>query len=125
MDALIRETVAAIGPLDAGAMAAATARQGQLTKPAGSLGRLEALSIQLAGITGRARPRFAQPAVIVMAGDHGVARRGVSAYPQAVTAQMVANFLAGGAAINVLARQGPLRRLRRACAGPPGSRAPR
>ncbi|MFN8516767.1 MAG: nicotinate-nucleotide--dimethylbenzimidazole phosphoribosyltransferase [Chloroflexia bacterium] len=105
MDALIRETVAAIGPLDAGAMAAATARQGQLTKPAGSLGRLEALSIQLAGITGRARPRFAQPAVIVMAGDHGVARRGVSAYPQAVTAQMVANFLAGGAAINVLARQ--------------------
>jgi nicotinate-nucleotide--dimethylbenzimidazole phosphoribosyltransferase len=105
MGGLVRETIAAIGPVDAAAMAAAAARQGQLTKPAGSLGRLEALASQLAGMTGRARPRFARPAVIVMAGDHGVARRGVSAYPQAVTAQMVANFLAGGAAINVLARQ--------------------
>ncbi len=105
MDASIQATIAAIPALDTTALAAATARQGQLTKPPGSLGRLETLAIQLAGITGRPRPRLAQPAVIVMAADHGVARRGVSAYPQSVTAQMVANFLAGGAAINVLARQ--------------------
>ena len=104
MHPLIRETIAAITPLDAAALAAASARQNQLTKPPDSLGRLESLAIQLAGITGQPRPRLAQPAVIVMAADHGVARRGVSAYPQAVTAQMVANFLAGGAAINVLAR---------------------
>ena len=104
MDAIIEATIAAIPPLDAAALAAATARQGQLTKPPGSLGRLETLAIQIAGITGQPRPRLTQPAVIVLAADHGVARRGVSAYPQSVTAQMVANFLAGGAAINVLAR---------------------
>ena len=66
---------------------------------------LRSLSIHLAGITGRDRPRFPRKAVIVLAADHGVAIEGVSAYPQAVTAQMVANFVAGGAAINVLARQ--------------------
>jgi len=86
-------------------MAAARARQNTLTKPQGSLGRLESLSIQLAGITGQPRPRVTRKAVIVMAGDHGVARNGVSAYPSEVTPQMVLNFLAGGAAINVLARQ--------------------
>jgi nicotinate-nucleotide--dimethylbenzimidazole phosphoribosyltransferase len=75
-----------------------------LTKPQGALGRLESLSIQLAGITAQARPRFKQPAIITMAGDHGIARQGVSAYPAEVTPQMVLNFLRGGAAINVLAR---------------------
>ncbi len=94
-----------IASLDRTAMAAARVRQAQLTKPAGALGKLEALSIQLAGITGVAWPRLIHKVVMVMAGDHGVADEGVSAYPQSVTAQMVANFLAGGAAISVLARQ--------------------
>lgn len=101
---LISETIANIQPLDDDAMNAARARQDQLTKPQGALGRLEALSIQIAGITRNARPRFSQPAIITMAGDHGVARQGVSAYPAEVTPQMVLNFLRGGAAINVLAR---------------------
>ena len=100
----LNETIARIAPLDAMATRAARARQEQLTKPAGSLGRLEALSIQIAGITGQARPQLHQPAVIVMAADHGVTRQGVSAYPAEVTPQMVLNFLGGGAAINVLAR---------------------
>src|SRR5581483_1777473 len=100
---LLSETINRILPPDEAAMLAARARQAQLTKPAGSLGRLEELSVQIAGITGQARPRPSRPAVIVMAGDHGVARQGVSAYPADVTPQMVANFLAGGAAINVLA----------------------
>jgi nicotinate-nucleotide--dimethylbenzimidazole phosphoribosyltransferase len=94
-----------IQPLDAEAMAAAEERQGRLTKPAGALGRLEALATQLAGITANPRPHLDQKVVVVMAGDHGVTAEGVSAYPQSVTAQMVLNFLAGGAAINVLARQ--------------------
>lgn len=94
-----------IGPLDTAAMQAARARQEQLTKPPGSLGRLEELAIRLAGITGQSRPRLPRKAVIVLAADHGVAAEGVSAYPQAVTAQMVGNFLSGGAAINVLARR--------------------
>jgi nicotinate-nucleotide--dimethylbenzimidazole phosphoribosyltransferase len=94
-----------IGGLDLEAAEAARARQGVLTKPPGSLGRLEELSIQLAGITGRARPTVARKAVIVMAADHGVTAEGVSAYPAEVTPQMVLNFLHGGAAINVLARQ--------------------
>lgn len=102
---LAQSAIAAIGPLDHVAMEAARARQQALTKPSGALGRLEALSIQIAGITGQARPRLDRSAVIVMAGDHGVAARGVSAYPAEVTAQMVLNFLRGGAAINVLARQ--------------------
>ncbi|HEV7536056.1 MAG TPA: nicotinate-nucleotide--dimethylbenzimidazole phosphoribosyltransferase, partial [Acidimicrobiia bacterium] len=74
------------------------------TKPPGSLGRLEALAIQLAGITGRADAPVNARAIVVAAADHGVAQRGVSAYPPEVTAQMVANFCTGGAAINVLAR---------------------
>jgi nicotinate-nucleotide--dimethylbenzimidazole phosphoribosyltransferase len=101
---LLSETIAKIQPLDEGAMRAARERQNQLTKPQGSLGRLEEISIQLAGITGQPRPRIVQPVVITMAGDHGVALQGVSAYPREVTPQMVLNFLRGGAAINVLAR---------------------
>jgi len=95
----------AIPPPDEGARAAARARQESLTKPPGSLGRLEELSLQLAAITGRARPPVARKAVIVMAADHGVAEEGVSAYPAEVTVQMVRNFLSGGAAINVLAAE--------------------
>jgi nicotinate-nucleotide--dimethylbenzimidazole phosphoribosyltransferase len=95
--------IAQIAPLDEAAMAAARARQERLTKPRGSLGRLEALSVQLAGILGQALPRLEHKVIITMAGDHGVVAEGVSAYPQEVTAQMVRNFLAGGAAINVLA----------------------
>ncbi len=101
----ISELCTQIPPLDEAAMGAAQARQDGLTKPQGSLGRLEALSIQLAGITGQPRPRVDRKAVIVLAGDHGIAAEGVSAYPSEVTAQMVLNFLRGGAAVNVLARQ--------------------
>ncbi|MCI0551147.1 MAG: nicotinate-nucleotide--dimethylbenzimidazole phosphoribosyltransferase, partial [Anaerolineae bacterium] len=71
-----------IPPLDQAAMQAARERQYQLTKPAGSLGRLEELSIQLAGITGRNIPTIKDKVIIVMAGDHGVVAEGVSAYPQ-------------------------------------------
>ncbi|CAI8039921.1 Nicotinate-nucleotide--dimethylbenzimidazole phosphoribosyltransferase [Geodia barretti] len=101
---LVDQTIAAIGPLDAAAVAAAEARQGVLTKPPGSLGRLESLSIQLAGILGQPIPQITGKAVIVVAGDHGVAAEGVSAFPAEVTPQMVFNFVAGGAAINALAR---------------------
>ncbi len=85
-------------------MQAARIRQDQLTKPQGSLGRLENLSIQLAGITAQPLPTLHQKVITVMAGDHGVVAEGVSAFPQEVTPQMVENFLHGGAAINVLAR---------------------
>lgn len=105
MEQLLEQTIAQIGPLDAQALAGARARQRELTKPEGSLGRLEDLAVQIAGMRSQARPRIERPAVIVMAGDHGVARQGVSAFPSEVTPQMVVNFLHGGAAINVLARQ--------------------
>jgi nicotinate-nucleotide--dimethylbenzimidazole phosphoribosyltransferase len=99
---LIDRTIKEIAPLDEAAMAAARARQDQLTKPPGSLGRLEELSIQLAGIFGEATPVIRKKTVILAAGDHGVVAEGVSAYPQDVTPAMVMNFLGGGAAINVL-----------------------
>lgn len=86
-------------------MDAARARQDRLTKPRGSLGRLEDISVQVAGIMGDPMPRIRNKAVVVMAGDHGVVEEGVSAYPQDVTPQMVLNFLNGGAAINALAGQ--------------------
>ena len=86
------------------ARAEAAARQGRLTKPPGSLGRLEELAVWLSGWRGEARGRVAAPQVAVFAGEHGVAARGVSAYPPEVTAQMVAGFEAGGAAINQIAR---------------------
>ncbi|OBF92969.1 nicotinate-nucleotide--dimethylbenzimidazole phosphoribosyltransferase [Mycobacterium sp. 852014-52450_SCH5900713] len=95
---------APVSPPDAGVAAAARARQDTLTKPRGALGRLEDLSVWLASCQGHCPPRqFERARVVVFAGDHGVARSGVSAYPPEVTAQMVANFDAGGAAINVLA----------------------
>jgi nicotinate-nucleotide--dimethylbenzimidazole phosphoribosyltransferase len=95
---------APISPPDAGAAAAARARQDTLTKPRGALGRLEDLSVWVASCQGHCPPRqFERARVVVFAGDHGVARSGVSAYPPEVTAQMVANIDAGGAAINVLA----------------------
>src|SRR5437868_15026756 len=86
-------------------MRLAAARQARLTKPAGSLGRLEELAVRLAGITGRIDPPLREAVVFTLAADHGVAAEGVSAYPREVTAQMVLNFLRGGAAINVLARE--------------------
>src|SRR6266498_29379 len=97
--------ISTIALLDETAMQAARARQDQLTKPRGSLGRLEELSIQLAGMKADPFPSVERKAVIVMAADHGVTTEGVSAYPAEVTPQMVLNFLRGGAAINTLARQ--------------------
>jgi nicotinate-nucleotide--dimethylbenzimidazole phosphoribosyltransferase len=100
----ILDRVANVTPLNTAAMEQARSRQQQLTKPAGSLGRLEDIAMQMAGITGQALPNITRKAVIVMAGDHGITREGVSAYPADVTAQMVYNFLRGGAAINALAQ---------------------
>ena len=94
----------AVVPPDAAAIADARSRQDRLTKPRGALGRLEELSVWVAGCQGECPPRqFTRPRVVVFAGDHGVTAAGVSAYPPAVTAQMVANIAAGGAAINALA----------------------
>ncbi len=101
---LLDVTLEAIGPLNEEAMASAQARQDTLTKPPGSLGRLEEISIALAGMFGESIPQIRRKAVILAAGDHGVVAEGVSAYPQEVTPQMVFNFLRGGAGINVLAR---------------------
>ena len=98
------QIITQIGALDQKAMDTAKARQDSLTKPQGSLGRLEELSVRLAGIRREPIPRIKDKAIITMAGDHGVVAKGVSAYPQDVTAQMVYNFLRGEAAINVLAR---------------------
>lgn len=102
---LINETINKILPLDKQSMTAAKARQDALTKPQGSLGRLEELSIQLAGVQGKAQPQIKHKAIITMAGDHGVVAEKVGNWPQEVTVQMVQNFLAGGAGINVLSRQ--------------------
>jgi nicotinate-nucleotide--dimethylbenzimidazole phosphoribosyltransferase len=97
---------AEIGPVDEAAEADARDRQDGLTKPRGSLGRVEALGIQLAAISGSCPPPLPRPAAVaVFAADHGVVAEGVTPWPQEVTGLMVANFLAGGAAINVLARQ--------------------
>ena len=101
---LLRETIAAVAPVDASAAAAARVRLDSLTKPPGSLGRLEEIAQRVAAITGNPRPVVRCKVVYTLASDHGVAAEGVSAYPQSVTLQMVRNFLSGGAAINVLAR---------------------
>ena len=105
MSELLSNTINMIKPLDKGAMDSARSRQEVLTKPQGSLGRLEELSIKLAGIQGRAIPQIRHKVIFTMAGDHGVVAEGVGNWPQEVTAQMVYNFLSGGAGINVLARQ--------------------
>lgn len=101
----IPQIVGEIKALDITAATAAADHLDRLTKPPGSLGKLETLAIKLAGITGEERPSFPQRAVIVMAADHGVCEEGISAFPAEVTPQMVMNFLAGGAAVNVLSRQ--------------------
>jgi nicotinate-nucleotide--dimethylbenzimidazole phosphoribosyltransferase len=100
----LQNTINRIEPLDQEAMRQAQARQDNLTKPQGSLGLLEELSVKVAGIQGTARPKIRDKVIITMAGDHGVTAEGVSLYPQEVTAQMVYNFLRGGAGINALAR---------------------
>jgi nicotinate-nucleotide--dimethylbenzimidazole phosphoribosyltransferase len=98
------ESLLEIQPLSHTAQLEAQNRQEQLTKPRGSLGRLEELSIQLAGILGHCKPVITGKAVVVCAGDHGVAAAGVSAYPPEVTPAMVLNFLGGGAAVSAIAR---------------------
>lgn len=103
---LLTDTVAAIRPPDGAAEAAARDRQAQLTKPPGSLGVLEDLSVRLAGMAGECPPPLPEPAAVaVFAADHGVHAQGVTPWPQEVTAQMVANFLASTAVVNVIAAQ--------------------
>ncbi|MBB2948094.1 nicotinate-nucleotide--dimethylbenzimidazole phosphoribosyltransferase [Actinoplanes lutulentus] len=102
----LETTLAAIRPADEQAMNAARELQARLTKPAGSLGALEELSVRLAGLAGVCPPPLPAPATVaVFAGDHGVHAQGVTPWPQEVTAQMVANFVAGGAVVNAFARQ--------------------
>jgi nicotinate-nucleotide--dimethylbenzimidazole phosphoribosyltransferase len=103
---LLRATLTAIAPLDAVVVAEARDRQDRLTKPRGSLGALEDVSVRLAGLAGQCPPPLPEPAAVaVFAADHGVHAQGVSPWPQEVTGQMVANFAAGGAAVNAFARQ--------------------
>jgi nicotinate-nucleotide--dimethylbenzimidazole phosphoribosyltransferase len=102
---LLQDTISAIVPQDAAFRAQAHRRLEALTMPCWALGRLLDLAEDLAGITRSMRPPVARKAIFVMAGDHGVVTEGVSKYPQEVTPQMVANFVAGGAGINALARQ--------------------
>ncbi|MEN9938013.1 MAG: hypothetical protein RLZZ387_4592, partial [Chloroflexota bacterium] len=100
---LLDDLARSVPLLDASSERAARARLDQLTKPPGSLGALEDLAARLAAMTGEVCPSVERAAVLVAAADHGVVAEGVSPYPQAVTAQMVLNFLSGGAAINALA----------------------
>ncbi len=103
---MLENTIAEIGPLDESAMTAARQLQERLTKPAGSLGALEDLSVRLAGLAGMCPPPLPTPAAVaIFAGDHGVHAQRVTPWPQEVTAQMVGNFLAGGAVVNAFARQ--------------------
>ncbi|MFB4307070.1 nicotinate-nucleotide--dimethylbenzimidazole phosphoribosyltransferase [Actinomadura sp. GTD37] len=103
---LIDETIAAVRPLDEAAMRDARDHQARLTKPPGSLGVLEEVSVRLAGLAGQCPPPLPEPAAVaVFAADHGVHAQGVTPWPQEVTAQMVANFLAGGAVVNAFAAQ--------------------
>jgi nicotinate-nucleotide--dimethylbenzimidazole phosphoribosyltransferase len=103
---LLDELRAAIAPLDTGAMAAARERLDLMTKPQGSLGVLEEVSVRLSGLAGSCPPPMPEPAAVaIFAADHGVHAQGVTPWPQEVTAQMVANFLAGGAVVNAFAAQ--------------------
>lgn len=104
MTTVYEKTVAAIRPVDRSLTSAIQARLDDLTKPPGSLGRLEELAMRYCLITGTAHPKMAVKRVYCFAGDHGVAEEGVSAFPREVTPQMVLNMVAGGAAINVLCR---------------------
>ena len=100
----IEDIISGIEPLDEDSMKAAKKRQDQLTKPRSSLGMLEEISIQVAGITKDPLPKIDNKVIVTMAADHGVTEEGISAYPKEVTPQMVYNFIGGGAAINVLAK---------------------
>ncbi|MFE8014739.1 nicotinate-nucleotide--dimethylbenzimidazole phosphoribosyltransferase [Streptomyces antibioticus] len=103
---LLAETVAGIRPLDAKALGEAWERQKRMTKPAGALGMLEIISAQLSGLSRQCPPPIPEPAAVaIFAGDHGVHAQGVTPWPQEVTAQMVANFLGGGAVCNAFATQ--------------------
>jgi nicotinate-nucleotide--dimethylbenzimidazole phosphoribosyltransferase len=103
---VLARTLAALRPLDAASVASAREHQDRLTKPKGSLGGLEDVSVQLAGLAAADPPPLPEPAaVVVFAADHGVHAQGVSPWPQEVTAQMVANLAAGGAVVNALAAQ--------------------
>lgn len=103
---LLQETITAIRPLDAKALGEAWERQKRMTKPAGALGMLEIISAQLSGLSRMCPPPIPEPAAVaIFAGDHGVHAQGVTAWPQEVTAQMVANFLGGGAVCNAFAAQ--------------------
>lgn len=105
MNEALKRLVQSIALPDEEAKRLAAAHLDQLTKPPGSLGKLESLVIRTAGITGQPKPDLARKAVVVMAADHGVCEEGVSAYPAEVTPQMLLNMLAGGAAVNVFSRQ--------------------
>ncbi|QJY47597.1 nicotinate-nucleotide--dimethylbenzimidazole phosphoribosyltransferase [Pseudonocardia broussonetiae] len=110
MSSLLSATLAAITPPSATARAAAADRLDRMTKPPGSLGRIEDLAVTLAGIAGTCPPPLPDPAVVmVCAGDHGVHAQGVTPWPQEVTGQMVANFAAGGAVVNAFARAADVR----------------
>jgi nicotinate-nucleotide--dimethylbenzimidazole phosphoribosyltransferase len=101
---MLSDILAKIQPIDKTILEGARQRQDQLTKPLGSLGFLETLGVRLAAIYGNVKPQVTGKGVVVFAADHGVTQAGVSAYPKAVTEQMVLNFLRGGAAINVLSK---------------------
>ena len=101
---MLEEVISQIGPLDDNAMEKARKHHERLAMPLGSLGRLHEFAVRLAGITGIERPKIKEFGIITMAGDHGIAGKGVSLFPQEVTREMVANFAKGGAAINVLTR---------------------
>ena len=101
---MFEQTIGRIQPVDPSWTEKARVRQLQLTKPAGSLGRLEEIANRMAAIQGTLTPSVERPHIVVFAGDHGVCAEGVNPFPQAVTAQMVANYLRGGAGINALAR---------------------
>src|SRR5512136_2182046 len=105
----LNEVIKSIKPVDGSRTAAIQARLDNLTKPQGSLGRLEELARRYCLITGKDRPKLRNKIIFTFAGDHGVAGEGVSAYPKEVTPQMVYNFLRGGAGVNVLARHGGAR----------------
>ena len=100
---LLETTLHEIRPLDPLRIEAARQRQLELTKPPGSLGRIEEIANRCAGVCENSSPTARRPRIVLFAADHGVCAEGVSAYPQAVTAQMVLNFLSGGAAINAFA----------------------